>query len=71
MAHTVFDNHGTRNGGGSFNLSRYTGPENDRRRYQVTIFGETDNCGYRAAWMNMSYQDLKWLAAAIAAELNL
>lgn len=70
MGTTIFDNNGGRDGGDSFRLSRYTGPAGDRRRYQITIYGQTDNCGYRHAWMTMSHNDLRKLALAIDIELE-
>lgn len=35
-------------------VTRMTGPANegkDRRRYQITLHGQTDNCGKRHAWV--------------------
>ena len=39
---------------GSVFVTRMVGPASegtDRRRYQITLYGETDNCGKRYSWV--------------------
>lgn len=56
---------------GPITVTRFAGPASlgaDRRRYQVTIYGETDNCGRRMAWVTLSPDEMRRLIAALNTE---
>lgn len=57
--------------GGKLIVTRMVGPASegsDRRRYQLTIYGQTDNWGQRYTWCVPTRSDARLLLCALEGE---